>query len=103
MSIHSQSTFRFRRCASATRPMRRLLLLGLPLVLMTRCFSIGDGSVSAANAVVSKHGIEDRRGLTLRIAIGRRGVELAAEFLRHSHHRFPRSIARPARFHLDLI
>src|SRR5256886_10997551 len=52
MSIQSQSTFRFRRCARATRPMRRLLLLGLPLVLMTRCFGIGDGSVSAVNAVV---------------------------------------------------
>src|SRR5439155_3226296 len=45
MSIQSQFTFRFRRCASATRPMRRLLLWGLPLVLMTRCFGIGNESV----------------------------------------------------------
>src|SRR5438034_3243342 len=103
MSIQSQSTFRFRKCVRATRAMRRLLLLGLPLVLMTRCFGIGDGSVSAANAVVRKHGTEDRGGLALGIAIGPRGVELAAEFLRHSHHRFPRSVAWPARLDLDLI
>src|SRR5437870_7389267 len=51
ISIQSQSTFRFRRCASATRPMRRLLLLGLPLVLMTRYFGIGNESVRLSAVV----------------------------------------------------
>jgi hypothetical protein len=40
MSIHSQSAFFFCKCAKATRPMRRLLLSGLPLVLITRCFGM---------------------------------------------------------------
>src|SRR6266571_6943317 len=40
MSSHAQSTFRFCKCANATRPMRRLLLSGLPLVLTTRYFGM---------------------------------------------------------------
>src|SRR4029450_2326051 len=40
MSIQALSAPCFCRCANATRPMRRLLLPGLPLVLITRYFAI---------------------------------------------------------------
>src|SRR5438270_7467139 len=40
MSIQSQSTLCFCRCLNATRPIRRLLLSGFPLVLTTRYFGI---------------------------------------------------------------
>src|SRR6266480_1495857 len=84
MSIQSQSTFRFRRCARATRPMRRLLLLGLPLVLMTRCFGIGDGPVSAANAVVRNNVVPLVRRRASDKSHDGFGVAQVEDFMRHA-------------------
>src|SRR5437588_10886468 len=40
MSIQVQSTFRFWKWANASRPIRRLLLSGFPLVLTTKYFGM---------------------------------------------------------------
>src|SRR5438876_2996434 len=61
MSIHAQSTPCFCRCANATRPKHRLLLLGLPLVLITRYFGIGK---STAHRGIANFGGKEGLGMS---------------------------------------